>query len=317
MKERKLISIITPVFNEAENVPYFFNEILKVIKPLNYKFEIIFIDDGSTDSSVANIHGLHTAQKNVEVKLVQLARNFGKEIATTAGLHAVRGLATIIIDSDMQHPVEKIPEFLQKWEAGADVVIGVRKIHAHDNKIKKVGSVLFYKIMSRISDTIIVPHSTDYRLIDRQIVEAFSKFTEHSRMTRGLIDWLGFERDVVEFTASKRKFGEASYGFRKLLTLAINGFTTHSLFPLKLAGYLGTALFVSFGILGIVTYVESYLLNDPLGWAVSGTAMLAILMLFSIGIVLACQGLVAIYIANIHNEVMNRPLYVVKKSRKQ
>jgi glycosyltransferase involved in cell wall biosynthesis len=310
---KPLISIITPMYNEEQNVAPFFNVLSKAIKKLPYKFEVLFVDDGSTDASLEEAkklsHPLH------DVRVITLARNFGKEVATTAGINHAEGQAAIIIDSDMQHPVEKIPEFIEKWEAGSDVIIGVRASQGHGNKLKGLGSKLFYKIMSKISDTEIIPHSTDYRLIDRQVVDAFNQFTERERITRGLIDWLGFRRDTVSFEPNEREFGEPSYGFMKLVKLATSSFTAHSLMPLRLAGYIGAIFMIFFGGLGVLTYVEMYLMHDPLGLAVSGTAMLALLLLFAIGIILSSLGLIALYIANIHAEVTNRPLYVVRKDR--
>jgi glycosyltransferase involved in cell wall biosynthesis len=310
---KPLISIITPMYNEEQNVAPFFNVLSKAIKKLPYKFEVLFVDDGSTDASLEEAkklsHPLH------DVRVITLARNFGKEVATTAGINHAEGQAAIIIDSDMQHPVEKIPEFIEKWEAGSDVIIGVRASQGHGNKLKGLGSKLFYKIMSKISDTEIIPHSTDYRLIDRQVVDAFNQFTERERITRGLIDWLGFRRDTVAFEPNEREFGEPSYSFMKLVKLATSSFTAHSLMPLRLAGYLGIIFMFFFGGLGILTYIEMYLINDPLGLAISGTAMLALLLLFAIGIILSSLGLIALYIANIHAEVTNRPLYVVRKDR--
>jgi polyisoprenyl-phosphate glycosyltransferase len=314
--DRKLISIITPVYNEVQNIPEFFPAILDATKKLDYKFELIFIDDGSNDQSIEAIHALKTDRKDLSVKLIQLSRNFGKEIATTAGLNACKGEAAILIDADLQHPPEKISEFIEKWEQGGEVVVGVRKIHAHGSPFKHLGSEVFYKLMSKISDTVITPHATDFRLLDKQVIEQFNRFTERERITRGLIDWLGFKREYVQFTANKRRFGTATYSTNKLIHLAINGFTTHSLVPLKLAGYLGVILCAVFGPLGIIVYIQHYWLDDRLRWDVTGTGMLAILMLFSIGVVLVCLGLVAMYVANIHSEVMNRPLYVVRKNKK-
>lgn len=301
------------MYNEAENVAPFFKAISKVLDTLPYAFEILFIDDGSTDDSNANARKL--SKKKYTVRVLTLARNFGKEIATTAGIHAAEGEAAIILDSDLQHPVERIPEFIAKWESGSDVIIGVRDTQGHKNRIKSMGSEAFYKIMRKISDTNILPHSTDFRLIDRQVIDAFNTFTERERITRGLIDWLGFRRDVVYFEPNEREFGVPSYSFAKLVKLATSSFTTHSLFPLRLAGYVGAIFMLFFGILGILTYVESYLMNDPWGLSISGTAMLAILLLFAIGIILASLGLIALYVANIHGEVTNRPLYVIRKDR--
>jgi len=310
---KPLISIITPVYNEEKNIPLFYKSIHKVVKDLPYSFEIIYVDDGSKDNSSKEVKKIKS--NDITVKLLQLSRNFGKEIATSAGIEAANGEAGIIIDSDLQHPVELIPEFIQKWEEGFDVVIGVRKVHAHANKIKSWGSKMFYKILNYISETKVVPYTTDYRIIDRQVIDQFKRFTERSRVTRGLIDWLGFSRDYLYFDANERIHGEASYTVKKLIILALHSFTSQSLFPLRLAGYLGSLIIVVSGIGGFIVFVNRYIFNDAFGWRITGTAMLAILLVFLIGIVLSCLGLIALYIANIHGEVTNRPLYVLKRDR--
>lgn len=312
--KKKLISIITPVYNEEKNIPVFYGEVFNVVRTLPYNFEIIFVDDGSRDSSAEAVKQLRS--QLIDIKLLQLSRNFGKEIATTAGITESSGDAAIIIDSDLQHPVEKIPEFIKRWEKGFDVVVGVRSAHAHANKIKEWGSKMFYKILNQISETEIVPHTTDYRLIDRQVINEFKKFTERKRITRGLIDWLGFHRDFLYFEAKERMHGKPSYTFKKLLALAINSFTSHSLFPLRLAGYLGVFTLSISGIGGTFIAINRYVFKDPLNLNVSNIVMLAILLVFLIGIVLACLGLMSLYIANIHGEVTNRPLYVLKKDRR-
>lgn len=312
--KKKLISIITPVFNEEKNIPVFYDEVFNVVRTLPYNFEIIFVDDGSRDRSAEAVKQLRS--QLIDIKLLQLSRNFGKEIATTAGITESSGDAAIIIDSDLQHPVEKIPEFIKRWEKGFDVVVGVRSAHAHANKIKEWGSKVFYKILNQISETEIVPHTTDYRLIDRQVINEFKKFTERKRITRGLIDWLGFHRDFLYFEAKERMHGKPSYTFKKLLALAINSFTSHSLFPLRLAGYLGVLTLSISGIGGAFIAINRYVFKDPLNLNVSNIVMLAILLVFLIGIVLACLGLMSLYIANIHGEVTNRPLYVLKKDRR-
>jgi len=307
---------VTPVYNEAENVLLFFHELAKMARTVSYRFELIFVDDGSSDNSVAVIESLADEvkdNKNIGIQLIQLSRNFGKEIATTAGIEASRGDAVIILDADLQHPIDTIPTFIEEWEKGYEVVIGVRNTDGHGNPIKKLGSEVFYKIMNRISETKIVPHSTDFRLLDRKVVVAFRKFTERQRITRGLIDWLGFKRGYVRFETRERAHGQPSYSTKKLVKLALNSVTTHSLFPLRLAGYVGTIFMVFFGLAGLFTYIEVYLMADPWGLKITGTALLGMLVLFAIGIVLSSLGLIALYIANIHGEVANRPLYVVSK----
>ncbi len=310
-----VISVVAPVYNESQNIPLFYAEIEKVADKLDYAIELIFVDDGSLDSSARTVESLkpHT---DVEVRLIELSRNFGKEIATSAGIEAATGEAVVIIDADLQHPVALIPEFVTKWQEGNEVVIGVRATEGHHGGLKKLGSLIFYKIMNYISETKIVPHSTDFRLIDRIVADAFKSFTERQRITRGLIDWMGFHRGYVYFDAGKRLHGTPAYSMRKLTRLALNSFTSYSLFPLRLAGYIGVIFMIIFGIAGVFTYVEMFVLNDPMQLAITGTAMLGMLMLFTIGIVLACLGLIALYIANIHGEVINRPLYVVRRTKK-
>lgn len=315
METTQTISVITPMFNEEQNVSLFHSEISKVLHKLPFHFEIIFVDDGSSDASVQEAVKL-AHEKNVSVKVVQLSKNFGKEIAVTAGMHHAEGDAALIIDIDLQHPVEKIPEFITRWLEGAEVVIGVRKTHSHEGMVKKWGSTLFYQIMNKISDVEIVPHSTDYRLLDAQVIEEFKKFTERSRMTRGLIDWLGFDRDYVHFDANERQYGQATYSIKKLFMLAFNSFASHSMFPLRVAGYLGALLTFCAGAFGVFIIIENYIMADPLGLAISNVVMLATLTLFMVGIMMSCLGLIAFYIGNIHSEVSNRPLYVLRPNRR-
>lgn len=308
-----LITIIIPVHNEEKNVPLAYVAIYEIFKKLPYRFEIVYIDDGSTDGSAAAIEKLQSKHKNV--RFIQLARNFGKEIALSAGLHEAKGDAVIMMDADLQHPPEHIPEFIDKWEKAADIVVGVRKSSGHSSLAKSAGSKIFYKLMNIMSTTEVIPHATDYRLVDRQVVEQYNRFTERNRITRGLFDWLGFERDIVHFTPAERKHGTVVYSWRKLYNLAMHSFIGHSAFPLRMAGYLGAIITIVSLPLGIYIFFDRYVLGDPFGLSFSGPAILAVINLFLSGIILLCLGLIARYIENIHNEVNNRPLYVTKKRR--
>jgi polyisoprenyl-phosphate glycosyltransferase len=310
----KLISIIVPIYNEAPNVPKLYAAFQEVLQPLPYHFELIFIDDGSSDDSVEVLSQL--ANTDAGVRVVELARNFGKEAATTAGLHAARGDAALMIDADLQHPPELIGLFVAKWEAGADVVVGVRQKCKSDTVLHRLSSSLFYKALNLISETKITPSATDYRLIDRVVIDEYNRFTERNRITRGLIDWLGFKRDYVLFKAKPRLEGKAGYSYRALIRLAMHSFVGHSLFPLRLAGYLGALLMLLAGPLGLFIFVEKYLLGDPLGYAFTGSAILGVILVFLVGVILVSLGLIALYIASIHGETTNRPLYVVRR-RKQ
>ena len=313
MTDKKIISIIVPIYNEEDNIPLIYNNLASTLKKIGYNYEIIFINDGSTDKSSVILEEIYN--NDHQVRYLEFSRNFGKESATSAGLHIMRGNSAIIIDADLQHPVELIPDFIKKWEMGAEMVIGIRNKNAGESLIKKIGSSAFYILINLMGDTKITPQATDFRLIDRKVIDEFNKFTERQRITRGILDWMGFKKDYIHFDANIRNAGKAKYGFFKKLKLTASSFVTHSMIPLKLAGYLG--IFITFFsvLLGIFIIIEKYILSDPLGLKFSGIAILAVFILFLIGILLICLGLIALYIGNIQIEVTNRPLYVVKKSK--
>lgn len=305
-----LLSVVVPVFNEAEGLKHFHDSLEKVLKSHAWRHEVIYVDDGSHDETPKILKKL--AKFNENIKLISLSRNFGKEQATTAGLHTAGGNAVIIIDADGQHPVELIPDFVNRWQKGAHVVVGVRTSNQREGLVKRLGSKMFYSSLRVFGVPNIVPGSTDFRLIDRQVLSAFKKLTERNRVTRALIDWLGYERDYIQFTAKPRQHGKATYSFKKLVRLALNGFVSLSFMPLYLSGYMGIFITLISFIAGLFAVTEKYILNDPLHLALTGTAILGIMILFLVGILLIGQGLLAIYVARIYTEVQNRPLYVLK-----
>lgn len=309
----KLISIIVPVYNEEENIPLIYERLIKVLAGLRdrYDYEIIWVNDGSTDKSGRIIEWL--ASRNQKVKYLEFSRNFGKEIAITAGLDYAKGEAAIMTDADLQHPPELIPQFLEKWEKGAEVVIGLRQKQQKQGLIRRLGTFLFYRAMKFIGETEVNLQASDFRLIDRKVIQEFNRLTERSRITRGLIDWLGFSKDYIYFKVPERESGQSGHSLSKLTKFCLSGFVSHSLFPLKLAGYLGIVITLFAGFLGLFIFVEKYVLSDPLSLAFSGPAMLAVFILFLIGIVLVCLGLITLYIADIHTEILNRPMYVIRK----
>ena len=309
--EKRHISIVIPFYNEENNIPLVYRELKKILNNANYSFEIIFVNDGSTDNSSAELDKITAADHTV--KVIEFSRNFGKEVAMTAGLDICQGAACILMDADLQHPVEMIHEFIKRWENGAEVVVGVRNKNKSEGLIKKAGSYLFYLTINAISETEITPSSTDYRLLDRIVIEEFKRLKEKNRMTRALIDWLGFKRDYVYFNANERLYGKPSYNYLKLFRLAVSSYISHSLLPLKIAGYLGIVITSFSTLLGLVMFVDKFFLKDPYKMYFSGTAMLATIIMFLIGIVLTCLGLIALYIGNIHGEVVNRPMYIVRR----
>lgn len=305
----KTISIIVPVYNEEKNISLLFAEMENVLAQIqNYAFEIIFINDGSQDGSHQALSDL--SQKDRRIRVIEFSRNFGKESATSAGLIECLGDAAIMIDADLQHPVNKINEFIRYWEEGAEVVVGVREKNKGEGLIKKFGSWLFYKLINKISEMELVSGATDFRLLDRIVIDEFKKLNEKSRMTRALIDWLGFRRKYVFFQANKRLHGKASYSVWKLIKLAFASMVSLSLFPLRVAGYLGILITILSGLLGAYMFSVNYILGEV---NFSAPAILAVIIVFLMGIVLICLGLIALYIANIHNEVIGRPMYIIRK----
>jgi polyisoprenyl-phosphate glycosyltransferase len=308
--QSKTISIVVPIYNEASNVAPLYEAIKSIIKKIPHTFELIFVDDGSSDDSLKRIKNV--AKKDKKVRIVGLARNFGKEIAVTAGLHAAKGDAALIMDADLQHPPELLPQFVEEWEKGADVVVGVKKYSDKESWLKRTSSKGFYSILGMVSSAKITPHASDFRLINRKVIDTFKTFTERNRITRGIIDWTGFDRRYIYFEAPPRLHGEATYSYRKLIALAMNSLTAYSMLPLKIASWLGWIILTLSLLLGVFTLIQGYILGDPLGLDISGTAMLAMMLLFLVGVVLICLGFVALYIARIHEEVINRPLYIIK-----
>lgn len=301
--------MVIPVYNEALGLAAFHDSLMEVLRSLDTSYEVIYADDGSTDDTSELVRGWHV--DDGRVKLVRLSRNFGKENVLTAGIAAARGEAIITLDGDGQHPVELIPQFVKKWQEGAQVVVGVRTANKNASWSRRLASRLFYKLFNALTGQKLLPGSTDYRLIDRAVQRTFLELKEPDRITRGLIDWLGFKRELVHFKANARAAGTARYGRGKLLQLAANSFVSLSPTPLYLFGYLG--IFITLGALalGLAVLVEQLIAGDPWHWNFTGTAMLGILILFLVGIVLLSQGILSLYISHIHNQTRQRQLYVI------
>lgn len=304
------ITAVIPVYNEAQNIPILYARLNEVISSIpNVRWEYLFVNDGSTDDSYEILKNL--AQEDSSVKVIDFSRNFGKEVALTAGVHGARGDAVICMDADLQHPPELIGQLLASWRHGADVVVTIRLTTEKQPLLRRLGSRFFYWLMSKVSGLEMMSNATDFRLFDRKVVEAFRRVTERERMFRGLMDWMGFRRAYVEFHAAARNDGQARYTYRKLIRLAINSITSFSLLPLRITGYLGLLITSLSGVL-LLWMLASYLFE----WHYNYTplAMVVVANTFLIGIVLIALGLVALYIGNIHTEVTNRPLYIIRET---
>lgn len=302
-----------PAYNESRNIGQTCASIAKNIPSIFNDYEIIVVDDGSEDQTIQIVKKLK--KHNKHIKLLVLSRNFGKEVATSAGIAQATGHVTLIIDADGQHPPEYIPEFVKKWQDGAQVVVGIRKTNSKEGPVKKYGSRLFYFLLNKFAGVHMVPASTDFRLIDQEVREAFAKLQEGNRIMRGLIDWMGYDVDYVNFHAKARVHGEAAYNTKKLVKLAMNSVVSLSLLPLYISGYIGVAITGLSMVGGVFVIIENYLFNDPLGLNITGSASLGLLITFLVGIVLIGQGLTAVYISRIYEETKGRPLFIVNKAK--
>lgn len=311
----KTLSVIVPAYNEEKNIRPFYDKFKGVFRSLenSYQYELIFINDGSQDGTNDEIEKI--AKEDSRVKYIDFSRNFGKEIATTAGINLCSGDACIMLDADLQHPAELIPDFIQKWEEGFEVVVGVREESKSDSWIKIFGGKVFYWVLNNITDTKILPNATDFRLLDRIVIDEFNRFSEAKRLTRGLIDWLGFKRTCITFQANERLYGTASYSVWKLTKLAFHSFVSLSLFPLKIAGYIGIFITTISLVSGTYIFLGKYFFNWYWALTFSDSEDLAIFIVFLVGILLMSIGLISLYIANIHEEVIKRPLYVMRRNK--
>lgn len=306
----KYLSIVIPCYNEGKNIKNVFDVInTEMSKIEGYKYNILFVDDGSKDDTWSHIENVYNLHRD-KVLGMRFSRNFGKEVALSAGLNYSMNVdAVICMDADLQHPPSLIPEFIDKWEKGADIVVGIRKKVSDYSLIKSIGSKLFYKIMGIFSDTEIVPQSTDFRLLDKKVIETFGNFSERGTMFRGLVDWLGFEKSYLEFEAPNR-VGEnkPSYSYKKLIELAISSIISFSWLPLRLIGYLG--VFISFiSIIIMLVMIVTHITNI-LDYTIM--AYFIILITFLVGLILLSMGLLALYLEQVHKQVQNRPIYIVK-----
>ena len=308
----KLISVVVPVYNEAGGVLKFLDgELLPILEKIEYKTEVVIVDDGSEDRTLEKIKEAKILKK-IPVKVIAFARNFGKEIALTAGLRVASGDAVVMIDGDGQHPVEAIFEMLSKWEEGALVVTAVRK---HNSTKHRLGSRVYYRLMRMMGSRDLVVGAMDFRLLDRTVVDEFGKLKERNRLTRGLIDWLGFPQEYIMVKTKGRLSGKPSYSVKKLVALTVDSMASSSRTPLVVFGYIGAFIMVVSLIFGLFILIEQYILGDPLRLEWSGAVTMSIFISFLIGLVLVSQSMTAIYVAQIHTEAKGRPLYVVNERK--
>ena len=306
---RETVSVVISAYNEGESVNELHKELGKVMKDLPLKdYELIFVDDGSKDDTYAKCQKLQAKDKHV--KIVHLRRNFGHEIAMTAGMDYAKGDAVVFMDADLQHPPVYIKEMVKYWQEGTDIVLTKRVENQATSKFYDMCAALFYKVLNFLSDTKIPAKTPDFRLIDRSYIDFLKKFSEHDRLFRGLLSW-AMPNDnvkVIDFVAPDRFAGVSKYNFGKSSALPLNSIVQFSTKPLRLSIYLGLLTAFISGILGLYVIVEHFVLNRPTpGYA---TIMTTIIFIGSVQLIV--MGIIGEYIGKIHMEVKNRPLYIAE-----
>lgn len=305
--KKPVVALVVPAFNESGNLRIFFEAINQTVENLDsYSWEFIFVDDGSSDGTWETIEDL--ARLDTRVKGVGLSRNFGKEIALTAGVEVAGDAAAVIfIDADLQHPPPVIEELVAQWKEGYQIVATKREAIQY-SLIRRMGASLFYFMLNRFSDIKAQPKATDYQLLDREVLKVLKTFEERTRFFRGLVNWMGFKKTFVTFSSPDRKNGKSTFSLSNLTNLAVNSFTIFSLLPLRMTGWLGLVV-VTLSLLTLFYMLTTQFLFQaiytPLAYFVVFNTLL-------FGVVLAALGLIALYIGHIHTEVIRRPLYIIQ-----
>jgi dolichol-phosphate mannosyltransferase len=308
MSDQPIISIIAPIWNESESLPELYRRIVEVMETSNEAWEFIMVDDGSTDGSTDMIRELR--DKDERVRPVIFAKNFGHQIAVTAGLDYSRGDAVVIIDADLQDPPEVILELIAKWREGYEVVYAVRTHREGETFFKKFTAAFFYRFINRVTEIDIPLDTGDFRLMDRKAVEVFNSMREHHRFLRGMSAWVGFRQVGVPYKRAARFAGETHYPLKKMLRLALTAITGFSFLPLQIATYLG---FISAGISIIAIPVVSVMRISG-SQAFFGQATTLIAVLFLGGVQLISLGILGEYIGRLYDEARGRPLYIVREA---
>src|SRR5574339_61685 len=303
-------SVVAPIYNELENIQELYRRVKEVMDSTGESWELVLVDDGSTDGSTEAICEL--GERDRHVRPVVFARNFGHQIAITAGWDYARGDAVITIDADLEDPPELILEMAKKWKEGYEVVFAVRKEREGESWFKLWTASLFYRVIYRITDVKIPLDTGDFRLMDRKVVNVLKKMRERHRFPRGMSAWVGFKQIGVEYKRAARKAGETKYPFRKMFRLAINAITSFSYFPLQVATFFGF-VFASLAILAMPVVIYLRVTGSQ---AFLGQATKLIAVLFLGGVKLICVGILGEYIGRLYNDAKGRPLYIVRKAPK-
>jgi glycosyltransferase involved in cell wall biosynthesis len=299
------LSVVVPIYNEASSFEKFFAAVIPALSGVTENFEIICINDGSTDSSLSLLQRLHRAEPRI--KVVDLTRNFGKELALTAGLDAATGDAVIPMDADLQDPPELIPKLVERWLEGFDMVVAVRDDRRSDSWLKRNAANMFYRVIGRIGEVPVPSNAGDFRLIDRTVVEVLKRLPERNRFMKGIFAWVGFRQAVVTYARPPRVAGESKWGYWKLWNLALEGIFSMTTMPLRVWTYFGVGVALLAGCYMVFIVVRTLLY----GVDVAGYPSLIVAILFFSGINMVGLGILGEYVGRIFVEVKQRPLYLI------
>jgi glycosyltransferase involved in cell wall biosynthesis len=299
------LSVIIPVYNEEKNIPILYERLSAVVSSMHASYELIFINDGSKDKTLHEVKRL--VAKNSAVKFIDFSRNFGHQVAVTAGLNLCKGKRVVIIDADLQDPPELILKMDEKMNEGFEVVFAKRRKREGESLFKLVTAKIFYRLMSTVTAIDIPLDTGDFRMMDRKVVDTLNRMPEHHKFIRGMVAWIGFNQTYIEYDRDKRYAGKTGYTFRKMLRFAVDGITGFSNLPLKLATYVGF-IFSGISFLMILWALYSKFFSEKY---VQGWASIMISILFIGGIQLICLGLIGEYLIRMDANIRQRPLYIV------
>ena len=303
---RPTLSVVVPAFNEAEGILEFHRRLAAAMEPLG-SWEAIYVDDGSNDATRETVELLRL--DDPRIGLISLSRNFGKEIATTAGLDHARGEAVIVIDADLQDPPEVIADLVAAWREGFDTVCARRRLRTGETAVKKLTAHLFYRLMRHAGQVELPPDTGDFRLMSRRVVQAVCQLREQHRFMKGLFAWVGFPSTTVLYDRAPRRSGRGKWNYWKLWNLALEGITSFTVMPLKIATYLGLAVALLSVAFGAQVIVKTLLFGNP----VAGYPSLMTVMLFLGGVQLMTLGVIGEYLGRVFHETKQRPLYLVER----
>ncbi len=306
MEAKPLVSLIVPAYNEEAVIEETYKRLKNVMEQGGYDFEILIVDDGSTDRTPEKVKKICLNDKRV--KLIRFSRNFGHQVAISAGIDRAVGKVAVIIDADLQDPPEVIPGMIEKWSTGYEVVYGVRKKRKGESLFKRVTAALFYRLLRQMTPIEIPLDAGDFRLLDRKVLEELKKMPERRRFVRGMVSWVGFRQTSVEYVREKRFAGTTKYPLRKMINFAIDGILSFSTVPLRISSALGflsaavSFLMMMYGLIVRIFYPSRVM---------TGWASLFVAVLFIGGIQLICIGILGEYLGRVYEETKKRPLYIV------